>query len=49
MCFRHKNLGLKIEPNKDKNKPWDIVCFGDHDYAGNLDTRRIVSGFIISV
>ena len=44
-----KNLGLKIKPNEDKKKPWDIVCFSDSDYASDLDTRKSVSGFILDI
>ena len=26
-----KNLGLKIEPMGNSNKPWDIMCFSNSD------------------
>ena len=41
-----KNLGLKIEPTGNSNKPWEIVCFSDRDYAGVPVSRRSISGFI---
>ena len=44
-----KYFGLKNEPNGDKNKPWDIICFSDSDYTSNPDTRRSVSGFILFI
>ena len=46
-----KNMGLKIEPNfdKDKNEPWELVCFSDSDYAGDPDSRRSVSGYILYI
>ena len=28
-----KNLGLNIEPTGKSNKPWEIVCFNDSNYA----------------
>ena len=28
-----KNLGLKIKPTGKTNKPWEIMCFEDSDYA----------------
>ena len=34
-----KNLGLKIEPKGNSNEPWDIVCFSNSDYAGDLVSR----------
>ena len=42
-----KNLGLKIKQQGDKDKPWDIVCFSDSDYAGDPDARRIVSRLML--
>ena len=38
-----------MEPNRVKNKPWDIVCFSDSDYVGDLDTKRSVRGFILFI
>ena len=34
-----KNLGLKIEPMGNSNKPWEIVCFSNSDYTGDLVSR----------
>ena len=42
-------LGLKIEPTGNLNKPWEIVCFSNSDYAGALVSRRSISGFILYV
>lgn len=45
-----KDMGLKIEPtqlNKSSDEPWDLVCYSDSDYAGDPDTRRSVSGYIL--
>ena len=44
-----KDYGLRIDPIYKKNKPWDLVCYSDSDYAGDSDTRRSVSGFILYV
>ena len=30
-----KNLGLKIKPKINPNKPCEIVCFSNSDYAGD--------------
>ena len=41
------NLGLKIEPTGKVNNPWDIVCFSDNNYAGDVVSRRSIIGFIL--
>ena len=32
-------LGLKIEPMGNSNKPWEIVCFSNSNYAGDPVSR----------
>ena len=27
-----KNLGLKVEPTGNYNKPWEMICFSDSDH-----------------
>ena len=44
-----KTLGLKLEPTMEKDQPWELNCFTDSDYAGDPDTRRSVSGYILYV
>ena len=44
-----KNLGLKIKPMENSNKPWKIVCFSDSFYAGDLMSKRSISSFILYV
>ena len=43
------NLDLKLQPTRNANKPSEIVCFSDGDYAGDYASRRSVSGFILHV
>ena len=43
-----KNLGLKIKSTGNSNKPWEIVCFSDSDYAGDPVSRHS-SGFVLYV
>ena len=44
-----KNFGLKLKQTGNVNKPWEIVCFSDSDYAGDLVSRRSIIGFILYV
>ena len=44
-----KTMGLKLEPNSFKKASWDLFCYSDSDYAGNPDTRRSVTGFVLFV
>ena len=44
-----KNLGLKIKPTGNSKKPWEIVCFSNNDYAGDLVSRHSISGFILYI
>ena len=44
-----RNLDLKFEQTGNANKSWNIVCFGDSDYSGDLVSRRSISGFILYV
>ena len=34
-----KNLGLKIKLMGNSNEPWEIICFSNSDYAGDLVSR----------
>ena len=40
------NCGLKIVSNRNKEKPWDVVCLSNRDYAGE-PAMRSISGFIL--
>ena len=40
-------LGLNIESMGNSNEPWEVVCFSDSNYAGDLVSRRSISGFIL--
>ena len=44
-----KNLGLKIEPMGNSKEPWEVVCFSNSNYAGDLVSRQSISGFILYV
>jgi hypothetical protein len=43
-----KRLSLKMKPEKEnKETGWTIVAFSDSDYAGDLETRISIAGFIL--
>ena len=42
-------LGFRIEPMGNSNKPWEIICFSNRDYAGDLVSRQSIIGFILYV
>ncbi|KAL7460011.1 hypothetical protein ACHAXS_000479 [Conticribra weissflogii] len=44
-----RDLGLCIEPIQGSEQPWELICFSDSDYAGDPDSRRSVSGFVLYV
>ena len=44
-----RNLGLRICPTEGRDLPCVLVLFCDSDYAGDPDTRRSVSGYILFV
>ena len=41
-----KTWGLKFRPTFDSNS-WDLVCFCDSDYAGDPDSRKSITGYIL--
>ena len=42
-----QNWGLKIQPSLEDE--WDLVCYCDSDYAGDPDSRKSVSGYILYI
>jgi hypothetical protein len=42
-----KNSCLKIQPNFDSKNSWKLKVFSDSDWAGDLETRISVTGFIV--
>ena len=41
-----KQYCLQMQP-KDEGKEWDLASYCDNDWAGDAETRIIVTGFII--
>ena len=44
-----KNFGLKMEPFRNKNEPWEIVYFSNSNNDGYPVSRKSVSGFMLNV
>ena len=42
-----KHLALRIEPKLDDNEDWCIIAFSDSDFAGDVENRISVAGFIL--
>ena len=43
------NMGLKIYSKFKKGDKWELMCYTDSDYAGDPDSRRLVSGYILYI
>ena len=41
------NYGLCKEPKMQEDKMWDLVVYSGSDWAGDKDSRRSVSGYIM--
>ena len=44
-----KIFGLMLKPTGDANEPWEIVCFIYSNYAGDMVSKRSMSGLTIYV
>ena len=44
-----KDLGLRIFPTESRDLPWILILFCDSDFAGDPNTCRSVSGYILFV
>ena len=43
-----KTWGLKFRPTFDSDS-WDLVCFCNSNYAGDPDSRKCITGYILYV
>ena len=44
-----KDYCYQMKPDKNINGPWEILGYSDTDYAGDNDTRKIVTGYIVII
>ena len=42
-----KDLALRMEPKLDEDGQWFIVAFSDSDFAGDVENRVSVAGFVV--
>jgi len=42
-----RHLGLKVEPKFNDDARWELIVYSDSDWAGDKDTRKSVTGFLI--
>ena len=42
-----KNLALRMEPKLDEIGNWTIIAYSDSDYAGDVENRISVAGFVL--
>ena len=48
--LRTPDYGLRFKPKMSEDvKEWDVMLYSDSDWAGDKDTRRSTTGFIIFV
>ena len=38
-----------MKPDRNINGPWELRGYSDADYAGNNDTRKIMTGYIVLI
>lgn len=44
-----RDYGLRLKPNVGINTSWHLTVYSDSDWAGDRETRQIVTGFILFV
>ena len=44
-----KECGLRVHPTKEKDEYWELVCFCDSNCAGDPDTCKNVTGYVLYV
>jgi len=42
-----QHIGLKLKPEDDDNKLWELKAFSDVDFTGDKETRISVMGYVI--
>jgi len=42
-----KNIGLKLKPEDNDNKQWELKAYSDADFAGDKETCISVTGYVV--
>ena len=42
-----QTIGLKLKPEDNNNKLWELKAYSDADFAGDKETRIIVTGYVV--
>jgi len=42
-----QNIGLKLKPKDNDNKQWELEAYSDADFAGDKETRLIITGYVV--
>ena len=43
-----KHLALKLKPKfEDEEEEWSVIAYSDSDFAGNVENRRSIAGFVL--
>ena len=42
-----QTIGLKLKPEDNNNKIWELKAYSDADFAGDKETRISVTGYVV--
>jgi hypothetical protein len=42
-----QNIGLKLKPEDNDNKQWELKAYSDADFAGDKETRISVTEYVV--
>ena len=42
-----RHIGLKLKPEENDNKLWELKAYSDADFAGDKETRISVTGYVV--
>jgi len=42
-----QNVGLKLKPENNNNKLWELKAYSDADFAGDKETCISITGYVV--
>ena len=42
-----RTIGLKLKPEENNNKLWELKAYSDADFAGDKETQISVMGYVV--